>query len=111
MRSRNAGFARSNRSACPRSFCSVRVRCRGSWPSTADTITARGTIRGKGTGYYSQNWANNQIRSGARLSVVSDWAVCSNTIGAPHEYFYQTVIEHLHLFGRQIEFEAGEIVL
>ena len=29
-------------------------RCRGSWPSTADTITARGTIKGKATGYSSQ---------------------------------------------------------
>ena len=61
----------------------------------ADTITPRGTIKGKRTGCYSQMWANNQIRSGARLSVVADWAVCSNTIGVPHEYFYQTAMQTL----------------
>jgi hypothetical protein len=27
---------------------------------------------------------------GVRSSVVAHWAVCSNTIGGPHEYFYRT---------------------
>jgi putative transposase len=49
--------------------------------------------QGKGTSYHSPMWANNQIRSCTRLSVVSDLAVCSNTTGMPHDYFYQTT-EH-----------------
>ena len=42
--------------------------------------------RGKDNKLLSQN----ETRRADRLSVTSDSAACSNTIGAPHEYFDQT---------------------
>jgi hypothetical protein len=90
MHSRDAGFARSNRECRSKIILSGEGSLFAALGRTADTITARGIIRARGTGYYSPMWANNQTRSGARFSVASDWAVCSNTIGQPHEYFYQT---------------------
>jgi hypothetical protein len=34
--------------------------------------------------------AKSETRGASRLNVVTDSVGCSNTIGAPHEYFYQT---------------------
>jgi hypothetical protein len=64
---------------------------RESCPNTADTIIAKTTIKGEPTSCYSQMPRMDEI-SPATLNVVTDLAVCSNTIGAPHEYFDQTGI-------------------
>ena len=71
-------------------ICSARPHFHGSWPSTADTITAKGTIKGKATICCFRMRAKSETSNAAPLNVAIDSAGCSNTTGAPHEYFYQT---------------------
>jgi hypothetical protein len=47
------------------------------------------TIRGKATGYSFRMGMKGFPRA-IQSNVATDSAACSNTTGAPHEYFYQT---------------------
>ncbi|HEV2200788.1 MAG TPA: hypothetical protein VGR73_13285, partial [Bryobacteraceae bacterium] len=56
--------------------------------------------KGKATIRCFRSWAKSETSNAAPLNVAIDSAGCSNTTGAPHEYFYQTGI-------RKKFFQAG----
>src|SRR5215203_2640637 len=80
MRFRSGGCVRSKANACPNSFFSVNPRCAAPWPTSANIITTRGTIRAKATSCCFLGQHHRNLPDRERLDAGSDWVGCSSTI-------------------------------